>query len=415
MIYIIDANNFFVSCERVYRPALRGKPVVVVSRNEACIIARSNEAKMLGFSMGEPVQLCADKLAQHRVYVVPGRVSLYKEISARIHTYLWSITPDNEPYSIDEHFIALPDTSTYHLIQQAQMIRQLLLQGTGIPVSIGIARSKTLAKLALYLGKKKGDAITYFHEFNEDCVLKTISVDKLWGVGAKRAVRLRQCGCRMAYDVKYAAPAMLKKRCTVYGAQLQAELRGYSVYAVQTTQQVPQSICRSASFGKQISCSDTLFAKLSCHLDAVATHCMKQTVVISTFTFFLEYRRAGQCLYALSQCVSMPFPNANVVYMMPLLKQALTGTSVGERPYTRAGIVAIPDVQHGRMPLPLEGASSGITEKAQRVDQAIVQIQQKWGKQAVVFAHMKSLVCKDQRHGVANDYLVKQSKNSMLY
>lgn len=202
MIALVDCNNFFVSCERVFNPQLRDKPVVVLSNNDGCVIARSNEAKRLGIAMGVPLFQIKNFLEQQRVAVYSSNYTLYGDMSRRVMSLLADFSPDLLVYSIDEAFLDLdgivPETE---MAGYADRIRTTILRGTGIPVTVGVAPTKTLAKVACYFGKK-------YPAYHNVCVIDTeekrmralhlLPVEEVWGVGRRHREKLHRAGVRTA-------------------------------------------------------------------------------------------------------------------------------------------------------------------------------------------------------------------------
>ncbi|MDH3393593.1 MAG: Y-family DNA polymerase, partial [Desulfobulbaceae bacterium] len=201
---LIDCNNFYVSCERVFNPELAGRPVVVLSNNDGCIIARSNEAKALGLKMGEPYFRSKSLLEHHRVQVFSSNYALYGDMSQRVMQEIARLEPEVEVYSIDEAFIRLPIAGEEALRGMAEHIRNTVLRHTGIPVSIGFGSTKTLAKIANRMAKKNPEhggifAILPGHDL--DGLLKGIGVGEVWGIGGRSTRKLAGQGVRTAYDL----------------------------------------------------------------------------------------------------------------------------------------------------------------------------------------------------------------------
>ncbi|MDH3359650.1 MAG: Y-family DNA polymerase, partial [Desulfobulbaceae bacterium] len=190
---LIDCNNFYVSCERMFNPALAGQPVVVLSNNDGCIIARSNEAKALGIKMGEPYFRCKPLLDRNRVHVFSSNYALYGDMSQRVMQEVARLEPEVEVYSIDEAFIRLPVDSEEALRRMADHIRTTIRQHTGIPVSIGFGPTKTLAKLANRVAKKNpqhGGIFAILPGADLDSLLKGIDVGDVWGIGGRSTKKL---------------------------------------------------------------------------------------------------------------------------------------------------------------------------------------------------------------------------------
>ena len=194
---LVDCNNFYVSCERLFRPELNGKPVVVLSNNDGCVIARSNEAKALGIGMGAPYFQHKALLKQHEVEVFSSNYALYGDLSLRVMDLLQQSEPEVEIYSIDEAFVGLPKSQARPLTEYGHWLRQRIKQCVGIPVSIGIAPTKTLAKIANRIAKKNPSAGGVFdmtgHD-DPDRLLAAVSVEDVWGIGRRYANKLNRQG-----------------------------------------------------------------------------------------------------------------------------------------------------------------------------------------------------------------------------
>jgi DNA polymerase V len=225
---LVDCNNFYVSCERVFQPELRGRPVVVLSNNDGCVIARSNEAKALGIAMGAPWHLHRDQFAAAGVVVRSSNYTLYGDMSARVMDVLSRFTPDLEIYSIDEAFLDLRGFED-RLESHARALRAAVYRCTGIPVSVGIAPTKTLAKVANHVAKKDekhGGVALLLDEAAQDTVLARIELTDLWGVAGRLAARLAEIGITTPLNLKRGDPRLIRERLGVVTMRLALELRG---------------------------------------------------------------------------------------------------------------------------------------------------------------------------------------------
>jgi DNA polymerase V len=239
---LIDCNNFFVSCERLFRPELEGRPVVVLSSNDGCAVSRSQEAKALGIPMGAPLFKYRELFRQHGVTAFSANFELYGDISERITNLLASITPRIEVYSVDESFLDLSELDISNYQAWGQNVRAQLLRQVGMPVSIGIAGSKTLAKLDLTQQGNKTDRY-----------LAQLPVNDIWGVGWKLAPRLRAEGIHTALDLRLMAPRRAQQLMGIHGRQLQAELNGITCIPLQRQHKPQQMIMRGRQFGEDTS------------------------------------------------------------------------------------------------------------------------------------------------------------------
>ena len=254
MFALIDCNNFYASCERVFNPSLNHQPVVVLSNNDGCVIARSQEAKDLGIKMGVPAFQLESLINSTRVQVFSSNYSLYGDMSQRVMTVLATFAPDIEIYSIDEAFLLLDGFEDYFDLQEyAKNIRKTVLRCTGIPVSIGIAPTKTLAKLANKLAKKKKDksgVLILEDEIDIQIALKDFPIEDVWGIGPRYANMLKLEGIGTALQFTYALPNWVQKKMTVQGLRTWHELRKKSCMTLDKFPADKKAICTSRSFGE---------------------------------------------------------------------------------------------------------------------------------------------------------------------
>lgn len=252
---LIDCNNFFVSCVRVFQPNLENKPVVALSSNDGCVVARSNEAKALGIPMGAPAFKWRQFFKDNGVVQFSGNFELYGDMSRRITGLLTSITPHIEIYSVDESFLDLSELQLGNLTVWGREVRRCILQWTGVPVSIGIASSKTLAKLAAERAKKnpelEGVLDIYSPPYDRrQQYLKQTPVQDVWGVGRRYAPKLRAEGITTAFDLQSLRPQYAQKLMGIQGRQLVSELNGTSCWPLQKYARKPKSISVTRTFGE---------------------------------------------------------------------------------------------------------------------------------------------------------------------
>ena len=252
---LVDCNNFYVSCERVFQPELRHKPVVVLSNNDGCVIARSNEAKLLGIPRGAPWHLHKAQFESQGVIVRSSNYTLYGDMSARVMKILSTFTPDLEIYSIDEAFLGMSGFDD-RLEAHARTLRAAVLQWTGIPVSVGIAPSKTLTKVANHIAKrdeKHGGVVLLLDEAAQDQALARMELTDLWGVAGRLAARLNLLGITTPLALKQADPRFIRERLGVVVERLVQELRGVSCLDLERHTPDRKSIMASRSFGRAIT------------------------------------------------------------------------------------------------------------------------------------------------------------------
>ena len=265
MIALADCNNFYASCERVFNPTLKNKPVVVLSNNDGCIIARSNESKQLGIKMGEPVFKAREIIDKHNVNVFSTNFALYGDMSKRVMTLLASLSPEIEIYSIDEAFMNLAGIKKCFEI--GLHMRDTVKKHTGIPISIGIASTKTLAKVANHCAKrftKKGVYVLKRKDHISD-ILKSMPVSKLWGVGSRYSRMLRSYGVDNAHEFVSLDEKWVLEKMTVMGLRIQRELKGESCISMDINPSPKKNICTSRSFGTKVRDFQSLKESISSH------------------------------------------------------------------------------------------------------------------------------------------------------
>ncbi|HUP26448.1 MAG TPA: Y-family DNA polymerase [Candidatus Limnocylindrales bacterium] len=252
---LIDCNNFFVSCERVFRPDLEGKPVVVLSSNDGCVVARSNEAKALGIPMAAPAFKYRQIFKDHGVIQFSANFDLYGDISRRITEILATITPRIEIYSVDESFLDLSQLQITDYRAWGQKVREIVWNWVGVPVSIGIAPSKTLAKLGSDRAKKDAELAGVLNlvgvtDREKDYHLQALPLQDVWGIGWRLAPKLRAEGIMNAYELSNLRPQHAQQLMGIHGRQLVAELKGVSCYPLDMIGKPRHSIARTRTFGQ---------------------------------------------------------------------------------------------------------------------------------------------------------------------
>jgi DNA polymerase V len=252
-IALVDCNNFYVSCERVFQPGLEGKPVVVLSNNDGCVVSRSQEVKDLGLKMAVPWYQMKDLAKRHGIIAMSSNYSLYADLSNRVMALLAGFSPEQEVYSIDESFLDLTGIPGDHT-DYGQRIRQTIRQCVGIPVCVGIAPSKTLAKLANHVAKKnpRFGSVCDFNSMSAtelDTLLASIEVGEVWGVGRCTAPKLQETGIHSVLDLKRAPAGQLRARFSVLFERIVQELNGVACLELEDVAHAKQQIICSRSFG----------------------------------------------------------------------------------------------------------------------------------------------------------------------
>ncbi|HEC0039043.1 Y-family DNA polymerase [Acinetobacter baumannii] len=261
VFFLIDVNNMYVSCERVFDPSLNDKPVIVLSNNDGCAVARSNESKTLGIKMGVPLFQIKDIVQQHNVIVLSSNYAMYAEMSRRFHTILASyVTAEEvEPYSIDECFVDFTAyEKNFDLEKVGQQMRQQIWKWLGLPVCVGIGRSKTEAKIANHIAKKNPGFnsvcdLVSMDPCNKEYYFSLIDVSEVWGVGRKHAKKLQSMGINTVFDLACAEPREMQKRFSIVMARTIYELQGISCIEIEHTPPSKKQIVASRSFGGRVT------------------------------------------------------------------------------------------------------------------------------------------------------------------
>ena len=310
---LVDCNSFYCSCERVFDPRLEGRPVVVLSNNDGCIIALTNESKALGFTMGDPYHLKRAELNKHRVAVFSSNYTLYGDMSRRVMQTLTAFTPELEIYSIDEAFLNLAGFEHRGLTDYARMIRAEVKQATGIPVSIGIGVTKTLAKIANRLAKKtpeSGGVCNLLEVANHDDHLARVAVGDIWGVGRQWSAWLEQQGIKTALDLKRADAKQVRSKMTVVGERIVRELNGVSCLPLELLPAVQKGITVSRSFGKLLRDKDEIRQALLRYVGRAGEKLRRGGLMAERITVFARTDRFNPLrpCYSRMLTTTLPFP-----------------------------------------------------------------------------------------------------------
>lgn len=288
-VALVDCNNFYASCERLFRLALRGKPVVVLSNNDGCVIARSNEAKALGIKMGEPYFQRRDQFNKWGVIVCSSNYTLYGDISARVMRVLSDFTPELEIYSIDEAFLGLggfadPDG-------HARTLRETVGRKTGIPVCVGISTTKTLAKVANRTAKKDphSDGVCYLDtEARQTAALAKLELGDVWGIGHRLVPRLAELGITTPLQLRDADPTMIRQRFNVVLQRTVMELQGTPCLDLEHGSPDSKTICCSRTFGRPVTAFDELAEALTAFTSYAAQKMRRQGLATPAVLVFLH-------------------------------------------------------------------------------------------------------------------------------
>ena len=299
MFALADCNNFFVSCERVFRPDLQGKPVIVLSSNDGCAIARSNEAKALGIKMGAPLFKIRDIIAKHNVAVFSGNMALYGDMSQRVRWVLEGYAPSVEVYSIDECFLDLRGLTGTDFDAYAKDISAQCWRQTSIPVSVGIAPTKTLAKIASKLCKQypKLRGGCYMHRPQDiEKVLRKFPIEDVWGIGRRSAPKLNAIGVYTAYEFTLLSESQVRSMLGITGLRTWKELQGIPCIEFEDGFEAKQSICVSRSFSSEIYDVKELQEQIANFAASLAEKLRQQRSVAAEMVVFAYTNRFKESL-----------------------------------------------------------------------------------------------------------------------
>ena len=341
-IALVDCNSFYVSCERLFNPKIRKKPVVVLSNNDGCIISRSNEAKALGIKMGEPYFKAKNIIVKNNVNVFSSNYSLYGDLSRRVMRTLKRFNSAIEVYSIDEAFMDLSNFSDQEVEEVGREIRNTVLQWTGIPTSIGIARTKTLSKVANHIAKKKQSGVTSLIGIeNIDSILEKVEINDVWGVGRQLTKFYQKNGIYNAKQLKNKSNTWIKKCSNVLSSRTAMELRGIPCINLETTSTKRKSCVVSRSFGKRVE----NFQELR---EAVANYCLNasekirsESLVAKSITVFVRtspfQRNFGY--YSNSKTIDFPIATNNSIETVKAAVSILEDIFRNGYKYQKAGVM----------------------------------------------------------------------------
>ncbi|SFB89651.1 DNA polymerase V [Marinospirillum celere] len=291
-VALVDGTNFFVSCERAFSPRLHGRPVGVMSNNDGCIIARSDELKALGVPMGAPVHKIQHLIRRHRIALLSSNFTLYADMNRRLNDILSCFSDRVEPYSVDESFVELSGFFTDGLLEQGRQIEQAIAQQAHLPVGVGIAQTRTLAKLANSQAKLKrqGPKVSVLDaDADSTCqLLEATPVEEVWGVGKRLAERLRRLGIDNAWQLREAPEAMLRKRFSVTLARIQMELKGQPCHDGSGKETAKKQLRVSRSFGRASDNQQEVLDALRHHVQRAAEKLREQKSLVKTFSIFLR-------------------------------------------------------------------------------------------------------------------------------
>jgi len=310
IVALVDCNNFYASCERVFNPALRDVPIVVLSNNDGCVVARSAEVKALGIAPGKPVYQIEDLIRKHNIRVFSSNYALYGDLSRRVMQTLAEFSPEIEIYSIDEAFLDFQGFSRRNLTAYGHEICATVKRWTGIPVSIGIAETKTLAKIANRLAKRspKTKGVLDLSDLRwREKALAVTDVGDVWGIGGRYAKFLRTQGVNTALDLARCEEGWVKKRLSVVGLRTVRELNGIPSISMELAPPVKKQLCVSRSFGRPVTTLAEMEEALATYVSRAAEKLRRQNSAAGSVMVFMmtnRFREGPQ--YVNSTVIGLP-------------------------------------------------------------------------------------------------------------
>lgn len=346
MVGLVDCNNFYASCERVFNPSLNKRPIVVLSNNDGCVIARSNEAKALGIPMGAPAFEIKDVIDKNHVAVLSSNYTLYGDMSNRVMTTLSRYVPEMEIYSIDEAFLNFSGFNNFNLVEYCREITSVTKQNTGIPVSLGIAPTKALAKVANKIAKKNPQHKSVYVLENEEQIkniLSTYPIEDVWGIGGRYALKLQKMGVKTAGDFTRLPGGWVKNEMTIVGFRLWEELQGFPRFELELTAKGKKNICTSRSFGQMSDDYQVLSEAVSNYAASCAAKLRKQKSASGVIMVFVHtnHFRTDLPQYGRNITIELPVANNSSIELVKYAQKGLKAIFKKGYQYKKAGVIVM--------------------------------------------------------------------------
>lgn len=387
---LIDCNNFYASCEQVFDPSLRNRPIAILSNNDGCIIARSKEAKLLDIPMGSPEFKIRPIISKHNVAIRSSNYALYGDMSRRVMETLQSCTPNLEVYSIDEAFAELSQNYMDSLEAYGQLIRNRVMSWTGIPVSVGIASTKTLAKIANETAKKYpklNGVLVLDRDDKTEKVLNRVAVEDVWGVGRNYAKTLQKHGIQSALELSRQPDSWIRKTMKVTGLRTVWELRGKPCLSVEQTVEPRKGILSSRSFGQPVRNTDDLKEAVTHFASRAAEKLRAQKSVANTITVTLVADKYAEHNghYKFGMSVNLPNATADTTIFSSVSKMIVDELFNPSKTYKKAwtmltGIVPECEIQAELF------SPDGYSTRQHRLMESMDEVNARFGKQTMTIA-----------------------------
>jgi DNA polymerase V len=360
---LVDCNNFYASCERLFNPRLIGQPIIVLSNNDGCVIARSNEAKAAGIAMGQPFHECAGLIHRHQIAVFSANFGLYGDLSHRVMQTLERFTSAMEVYSIDEAFLTLPVQPGEDPTPLAHRIRQTIRRETGLPVSVGIGPTRVLAKLANEIAKHtpalNGVANLIPLSDRNDCLART-PVEEIWGIGSRLTRRLAAIGIRTAADLRDADPSRIQTVLTVQGTRIVHELRGRACIHLEDLAAPRKTLTCSRSFGRPVTGLDELREAVVAYVSRAAEKLRAQHSLAEALQICIRTNpfRPTDPQYSATATLRLPVPSDHTPTLAAVAGRAVATIYRSGYVYHKASVLLFGLCEREHRPLDLFASAS---------------------------------------------------------
>lgn len=410
-IALIDVNNFYVSCERSFDPALKSHPVVVLSNNDGCIISRSNEAKALGIKMGEPWFKCQELVKKHKIKGLSSNYALYADMSNRVMTILSDFSPNQEIYSIDECFLDLTGFERKNILEYGQQMRNRILKWTGLPVCVGVGSTKTLAKLANHIAKKNTqfNGVCHLNQLREgelNRLFSDLDVGEVWGVGRKLAIKLKALGVHTVLDLKQANSEYMRQQFSVVMEKIVHELNGTVCIELEEIVPPRKQILSSRSFGHPVRDFNSLAESITLYMSRAAEKLRSQHSLVNIVQVYIRTSpfKLDETQYSNGMTIPLPTPTDDTRQLVKVALWALKRLYKPNLNYAKAGVSLGDLIPRASAQFDLF-ASAQSNSRSTKLMSAIDRINAKMGRESIKLAS----------EGFARSWKMKQGNKSPNY
>ncbi|MFL2639469.1 MAG: Y-family DNA polymerase [Flavobacteriaceae bacterium] len=357
MFALVDCNNFYASCERVFNPKLNKKPIVILSNNDGCVISRSNEAKAIGIPMGAPAFKYDPIFKKNKVHVFSSNFPLYGDMSNRVMNILAKYTPNIEIYSIDEAFLEFKGFENYDLEQYGKEIRKIILKWTGIPVSIGFAPTKALAKVANRISKKFNKKTNGVYAINSNTkrkkALRWLKIEDVWGIGYKHSERLKNHNINKAYDFTILPDDWVRKQMSVVGLRLKKELEGESILSLEENRSPKKAIATTRSFEKNLRSFEDLKERVSTFAILCSDKLRSQKSSCNSIYVFVKSNKhqKNKLQYRNAIVMTLPYGSNSSITISKYAVEGLKKIYKKNVEYKKAGVIVMGLIPNNKIQL----------------------------------------------------------------